>query len=83
METEAVPVTKSAKFRHFAFGYASAFQLDAIGTQLKTVVKKVASAARPLKINNDQIAILTFLFCPVRRSRKRRIDVFTRARIGL
>lgn len=37
----------------------------------------------PLKMRSPMIDLLTATFWPVRRRRKRRIDVLTRARIGL
>lgn len=82
-ETAPVAVTKFAKSRHLALGYEAKSQLAAIGTHRKTVVKNVITAAMPLTINSPQIARRTGFFWPVRRSRKSRMEVLTRAKIGL
>lgn len=82
-ETAPVPVTKSAKSRHFALGYEAKSQLAATGTHRKTVTKNVITAARPLTINSAQMDRRTNFFWPVRRSRKSRMEVLTRAKIGL
>lgn len=83
METEPVPVTKFAKSRHFALGYEAASQLAATGMQCRTVIKNVVMAAIPLKIKRPQMARRTECFWPVRRSRKSRMEVLTRAKMGL
>lgn len=83
METDAVPVTKSAKFMHFLFGYESGSQLDATGRQLNVVIKKVVTAAMAFSTSRAMIVRRTAFFCPVRRRRKSRIEVLMRARMGL
>lgn len=81
--TEAVPVTKSAKLTHFLFGYAAGFQFDAMGTQLKTVTRNVATAATAFSTMMAQIVRRTATFWPVRRRRKSRMEALMRARMGL
>lgn len=76
-------VTKFAKSRHFALGYEAKSQLAAIGVHRKTVMKNVIIAAMPLTINSPQIARRTNFFWPVRRSKKSKMEVLTRAKIGL
>lgn len=83
METEAVAVTKLAKSRHLASGYATESQLAATGMHRKTVMKNVVIAAIPLKIKSPQMARRTDFFWPVRRSKKSRMEVLTRAKMGL
>ena len=83
MEMAAVPVTKLAKSRHFAVALVVASHAAEIGKHWNIVSKKTVIIMRVFMINSVQIHIVTARFCPVRRNKKRRMDVLISAKMGL
>ena len=79
---DANVVVTVLKFKHLAFGYASLFQIAAIGRHWNRTKNRLTVTAATLNITRLKMALFTIFFCPEIRNRKIAIDILISLKMG-